>query len=122
MKKWWLAGIVACLLAAAVVAPVAGASRKSSKKAAKKAAPPAPATAESSARVEEYLALARQTPVENVGALVPFFEQLYRSQSAKADGGIHILHYGDSHTAADEWTGFLRSLFQNRFGDGGSGF
>jgi lysophospholipase L1-like esterase len=32
------------------------------------------------------------------------------------------LHFGDSHTAGDEWTSALRGLFQRRFGDGGSGF
>ncbi|MBI3683404.1 MAG: SGNH/GDSL hydrolase family protein [Acidobacteria bacterium] len=69
-----------------------------------------------------FLELARQTPVENIAALVPFFEQLYRHQRGESDGSLHILQYGDSHTAADEWTGFLRALFQNRFGDGGSGY
>lgn len=64
----------------------------------------------------------REVPVENVAALVPFFEQLYRHQTGSSEAGLHILHYGDSHTAADDWTGFLRALFQNRFGDGGSGF
>ena len=37
-------------------------------------------------------------------------------------GPLRILHYGDSHTAADEWTGDLRSRFQEKFGDGGSGY
>ncbi len=37
-------------------------------------------------------------------------------------GPMRILHYGDSHTAADEWTGELRTRFQERFGDGGSGY
>ncbi|MCS7026465.1 MAG: SGNH/GDSL hydrolase family protein [Bryobacteraceae bacterium] len=72
--------------------------------------------------VEEALEIARQTPLENVAALVPFFEQLYRHQNGSGDHRLHILHYGDSHTAADEWTGFLRALFQNRFGDGGAGW
>lgn len=76
----------------------------------------------SGSRVEEFLEIARQTPVENVAALVPFFEQLYRFQGEQNTDHIRILHYGDSHTAADEWTGFLRALFQNRFGDGGSGY
>jgi hypothetical protein len=35
---------------------------------------------------------------------------------------VHILHFGDSHTAADQWTSGLRDLFQQRFGNGGSGF
>lgn len=92
------------------------------KAAKKKTAPKAQAAQVPSASVEEYLAMARDVPVENVAALVPFFELLYRQQRSDTSGGLHILHYGDSHTAADEWTGFLRALFQNRFGDGGSGF
>jgi lysophospholipase L1-like esterase len=46
-----------------------------------------------------------------------FFEQL-----DAAGKPVHILHFGDSHTAADDWTGGLRDLFKERFGDGGSGF
>ena len=61
-------------------------------------------------------------PVENAAALVPFFELLYRHQKGEMPGPVRILHYGDSHTAADEWTGDLRARFQERFGDGGSGY
>jgi lysophospholipase L1-like esterase len=61
-------------------------------------------------------------PVENAGALIPFFEQLYRHQRGEMPGPLSILHYGDSHTAADEWTGDLRNRFQEKFGDGGSGY
>jgi len=61
-------------------------------------------------------------PVENAAALVPFFELLYRHQKGEIPGPVRILHYGDSHTAADEWTGDLRSRFQGKFGDGGSGY
>ncbi len=60
--------------------------------------------------------------IENAAALVPFFEQLYRHQRGEMEGPLSILHYGDSHTAADEWTGDLRMRFQNRFGDGGGGY
>jgi lysophospholipase L1-like esterase len=100
-------------------------STKSARKPVKKkkaAAAPSRPDPNAARRVEEFLETARQTPVENVAALVPFFEQLYRQQTGGGEAGVHILHYGDSHTAADEWTGFLRALFQNRFGDGGSGF
>ncbi|WP_176691601.1 SGNH/GDSL hydrolase family protein [Superficieibacter electus] len=34
---------------------------------------------------------------------------------------VHILQLGDSHTAADLFTGQLRQRFQQRFGDGGPG-
>ncbi len=65
---------------------------------------------------------AADIPVENAVALVPFFEQLYRHQKGEMPGPLRILHYGDSHTAADEWTGELRNRFQEKFGDGGSGY
>ena len=35
---------------------------------------------------------------------------------------IHVLHYGDSHTASDDWAAELRNLFQAGFGNGGPGF
>ena len=61
-------------------------------------------------------------PVENPAAMVPFFEQLYRHQNGELPGPLKVLQYGDSHTAADEWTGDLRAHFQEMFGDGGSGY
>jgi len=61
-------------------------------------------------------------PVENAGTLIPFFEQLYRHQKGDIPGPLRILQYGDSHTAADEWTGDIRNRFQEKFGDGGSGY
>ncbi len=59
--------------------------------------------------------------IDRPGALVPFFERLYRLSTGESST-VHILHFGDSHTAADDWTGALRDLFQARFGDGGAGF
>jgi lysophospholipase L1-like esterase len=61
-------------------------------------------------------------PIGNAAALVPFFERLYRHQQGEMPGPVRILHYGDSHTAADELTGDLRARFQEKFGDGGSGY
>ena len=72
--------------------------------------------------VIENVANGADIPVEYAAGLIPFFEQLYRRQEGAAPGPLHILQYGDSHTAADEWTGELRNRFQERFGDGGSGF
>ncbi|HXM42671.1 MAG TPA: SGNH/GDSL hydrolase family protein [Bryobacteraceae bacterium] len=59
--------------------------------------------------------------IDRPGTLVPFFERLYRL-SIGDNPTVHILHFGDSHTASDDWTGVLRDLFQNRFGNGGAGF
>jgi len=92
-----------------------------------KPAPKAPATT-GKARVQaheavyEHVATGASIPVENPAALIPFFEQLYRHQQGKTPGPVRILHYGDSHTAADEWTGEMRARLQEKFGDGGSGY
>ncbi len=78
--------------------------------------------AEAHEGVFEKVANGADIPVENASALIPFFELLYRHQKGEMAGPVRILHYGDSHTAADEWTGDLRSRFQEKFGDGGSGY
>ena len=59
--------------------------------------------------------------IDRPGTLVPFFERLYRLSTGDTPA-VHIVHFGDSHTASDDWTGVLRDLFQNRFGNGGAGF
>jgi len=58
--------------------------------------------------------------IENEAALVPFFDQLYRAHSDQAP--IHIVQFGDSHTASDDWANAMRNTLQVRFGDGGPGF
>ncbi len=56
--------------------------------------------------------------LEGAGALVPFFEQL----SHPPEMSLHILQYGDSHTASDDWVNQLRQEFQTKFGAGGPGY
>jgi lysophospholipase L1-like esterase len=56
----------------------------------------------------------------NPAALAPFFERLYRLSLAPA--AVHVLHYGDSHTASDDWASVLREGLQTRFGVGGPGY
>ncbi|MBY0506427.1 MAG: hypothetical protein K2X03_21080 [Bryobacteraceae bacterium] len=72
--------------------------------------------------IEERLENRPATVVEGANALVPFFEQLRRVEQNDATGPLRIVQFGDSHTAADEWTHTLRGAFQLRFGDGGAGF
>jgi len=62
--------------------------------------------------------------LEQPEVLASLFERLYHTGPAEPStgGAVHILHFGDSHTAADWWTADLRDLFQHRFGNGGSGF
>jgi hypothetical protein len=61
-------------------------------------------------------------PFDQPGALAPVFEQLLRMSANGDQPPLHVIQFGDSHTAADEWTGGLRDEFQQRFGNGGSGF
>ena len=77
--------------------------------------------ADSMQRVDQYLNQSAAHAFEQPGVLASFFEQLLRA-GGESPSPVHILHWGDSHTAADEWTGSLRELFRERFGDGGSGF
>ncbi|HUA57581.1 MAG TPA: SGNH/GDSL hydrolase family protein [Verrucomicrobiae bacterium] len=76
----------------------------------------------SAARVDQYLENSAGAALSQPGALVPVFEQLARLSAGQDPKFVHMMHFGDSHTAADEWTGALRDLFKSRFGDGGSGF
>ena len=107
-------------------APASGSTASKPAVTAKKKTRPTPVS--SKVRVEahnavyEHVTDGAEIPVENPAALIPFFEQLYRLQQGKANGPVRILHYGDSHTAADEWTGEMRARLQEKFGDGGSGY
>jgi lysophospholipase L1-like esterase len=70
-------------------------------------------------------------------ALGHFYESLQRTQAArseamqsqaavtevaKSSAVTRVLHYGDSHVAADILTGVLRRAFRRDFGDAGPGF
>lgn len=125
-------GFVAAMLVA-LFAPIAQpqAIRSKSAKAAtqskakmvQKSAPSKVAPKQSASEfVAHSLEAGLSLPVDNPAALVPFFEQLYRHQQGGLPGPVRVLQYGDSHTAADELSGELRTLFQASFGNGGSGF
>lgn len=59
--------------------------------------------------------------IENNLALQPFFDQLYALEHDPTRS-VHIIQFGDSHTAADYFTGELRTQFQEKFGNGGAGY
>jgi lysophospholipase L1-like esterase len=63
----------------------------------------------------------RPGAVEGAANLAPFFESLRALEGGRATTALRVLHYGDSHTAADYWTGAMRQAFQTRFGDAGPG-
>jgi lysophospholipase L1-like esterase len=123
VRRWAAVGTglgVVCGLFLAVV-PFHAATKKKTRR---PAAPPVSAAARAKAlsRVDEYLAASADTSLEQPGALAPVSEAFFRLNSGQTRDPVHVIHFGDSHTAADEWTGVLRDLFQQRFGNGGSGF
>jgi lysophospholipase L1-like esterase len=73
------------------------------------------------ARIMQSLASTR-VGIENPRALQPFFDQLRQLELDPKSQLVRVIQFGDSHTAADVFTGALRTLFQQKFGDGGAGF
>lgn len=61
-------------------------------------------------------------PLEGAEHLGRFFAALARREGPAPSGRVRVTHFGDSHVAADLWTGRLRAALQARFGDGGRGF
>jgi lysophospholipase L1-like esterase len=58
--------------------------------------------------------------IENPAALERFFKSL--SSVKRRIEPVRIMHFGDSHTAADILTAQIRNQFQRDFGDGGAGY
>jgi lysophospholipase L1-like esterase len=89
----------------------------------KKVVRPAPvsAAARAAARreIEEKITAVRET-FENPQALTGFFEALKQSRITGAP--VHVLQFGDSHTASDDWVNAMRIPAQGKYGDGGPGF
>jgi lysophospholipase L1-like esterase len=50
------------------------------------------------------------------------FDALARLDDGHAHDDVHVLQYGDSHTASDLGVAVFRRAMQTRFGDGGRGF
>ena len=120
-----LVAIVLALLAAAPLPAVTPRAKKTGKKTAHKKHTRVPVVYVSPAvRGAALRAISERTsrPVEvlhGAGALVPFFEQLAHPPENMS---LHILQYGDSHTASDDWANQMRQDFQAKFGAGGPGY
>jgi len=78
-----------------------------------------PAIRQAALRAIDERTVRSAQPLEGAGALVPFFEQL---SHPPAPGSLHILQFGDSQTASDDWANAMRDSFQRKFGAGGPGF
>src|SRR5271156_4284717 len=59
-------------------------------------------------------------PAPGPSGLASFFYDLERLQAGQL-AHVRILQLGDSHTAGDVFSGYLRSRFHERFGDSGRG-
>jgi hypothetical protein len=83
-------------------------------------APVSPATRQAARRyIEERIGGVKES-FENPQALSGFFDALKQSQATGAP--VHVLQFGDSHTASDDWVNAMRIPAQANFGDGGPGF
>ncbi len=60
--------------------------------------------------------------MDNPNALDAFYSRLRRIEAGEPSLKARAIHYGDSHIAADLWTGQIRRRLQSRFGDAGHGF
>jgi len=96
-----------------------GATTSTTKKKKKKApaTPQITAAQRQAARDEiEATMAAVTTGIENPAALASYFASL------RAGDPVHILQFGDSHTASDDWANALRIAAEAKYGDGGPGF
>ena len=94
--------------------------------------PVSPAVRESALeRIQGNLETTAAAPFTYPTMLRRFFDALAEEQKQQVGGlagsqtlskTVRILQYGDSHTAADIFTGEMRARLQQQFGDGGLGF
>src|SRR5665213_2533504 len=89
------------------------------------------APADEAVYADSVLPPAQKQPFRYARALDPFFKALAAEQASRTAGVadvagagsiVRIMQFGDSHTAADIFTGQMRALMQARFGNGGLGF
>lgn len=59
--------------------------------------------------------------IENAAGLDSFFRALTASKTRRRMEPVRVMHFGDSHTAADILTAEIRRNFKRDFGDGGAG-
>ena len=65
---------------------------------------------------------ANSSEIENPSALSGFFVALANASSGRRIEPVRVMHFGDSHVAADVLTAEIRGNLQSQFGDGGAGY
>jgi len=86
---------------------------------------PMPATGLALSGDPNDLAAARRAtalPRDNGHPLARFYQRLAEIDGGSKTAQASVLHFGDSHSASDSFTGPLREALVTRFGDGGRGF
>ena len=86
--------------------------------------------AHKAALLEEISAQLKEPPAKAIAyrtALDGFYAQLASHEAALKDAEpqtntVRVMQFGDSHTAADMFTGEARRVFQQQFGNGGIGY
>lgn len=121
MKSYALAALLPLAILAAAPPTAPPKSPKPARKAAARrrapVAAPISAAARAAARTEiETKMAAVPAGFENPEALAGFYAAL------KGTAPVHVLQFGDSHTASDDWVNAMRTAAQAKYGDGGPGF
>src|SRR5215471_3610669 len=62
----------------------------------------------------------QQSALENPSALANLFSALSQVRSGRRIEPVRVMHFGDSHVAADILTGEIRRNLQDQIGDGGA--
>jgi lysophospholipase L1-like esterase len=73
------------------------------------------------ARPRGTLVATARNGAQSSATLARFHAALAAYERSSRTRRLVILQIGDSHTAGDNWTGYLRERLQRRFGDGGRG-
>jgi lysophospholipase L1-like esterase len=82
---------------------------------------PVPASIRLSAHAEiEQRTAGATAAFEDAKPLEKFFARVRHAQ--QSGGTVHVLQFGDSHTASDDWVNSMRTVAQQMMGDGGPGF
>jgi lysophospholipase L1-like esterase len=105
------------------------APKKTTKKTAKKTkrptvAPVSPAQRAAARKEIEEKVGALPPGFENPAALAKYFAAVHQTEttSTAVHPAVHIVQFGDSHTASDDWVNAMRTAAQAHYGDGGPGF
>jgi lysophospholipase L1-like esterase len=110
----------AALLGAAAAKSTKQTAKNRGKKAVHRTAPVSAATRAAAREEIDRKMAAVETGVENPAALTGYFAAL--DHATEAGKPVHILQFGDSHTASDDWVNAMRVAAQAIYGDGGPGF